>query len=433
MLPHLVALLEGKSDEKAPADAILQLVQRRVNAALALLRLGETVRVWPLFVMTVDPTVRSCLIHNMAQVGVDPQLIVNRTLVEQDTSVRRALILALGEYAPEQLSSGDRGAAVEKLHLVTAFRDDPDAGVHSAIEWLLKRWGLSDDIRTIQGELAGRERRVDGAWFVTPQGHTMAVLAGKQFSMGSPEDETGRSVAERPIRKQIDRTFAISTKEVTVEQFQRYLDANPDVPKPQRTAHHSPDPSGPMTSVAWYHAAGYCRWLSEKEGISADQMCYPPVAEVKNGMQMPAGYLGRTGYRLPTEAEWEFACRGGSETSRFFGRSAELLDRYGWYVGNSQDRAWPVGSLKPNDRGLFDMLGNVWEWSQDRWTNHWFGRTDDGEDNRPINTDTSRVLRGGSFDSSARMVRSAYYDRSEKPTVQSDEIGFRIARTLPSH
>ena len=84
-------------------------------------------------------------------------------------------------------------------------------------------------------------------------------------------------------------------------------------------------------------------------------------------MTIPADALKRTGYRLPTEAEWEYACRAGAITSRYYGLSIDLLEQYARYQANSQDHAWPCGSLLPNDLGLFDMLGNVYEWCQDRY------------------------------------------------------------------
>src|SRR5262245_18775714 len=95
-------------------------------------------------------------------------------------------------------------------------------------------------------------------------------------------------------------------------------------------------------------------------------MCYPRLEEIKEGMQLPANFLTRTGYRLPTSQEWEYRCRTGTETSRSFGASDEMLENYAWYAGNSKLQAWPVGRLKPTDFGLFDMHGNASEWCQDR-------------------------------------------------------------------
>ena len=89
--------------------------------------------------------------------------------------------------------------------------------------------------------------------------------------------------------------------------------------------------------------------------------------EYKVGMKLAANYLKRSGYRLPTEAEMEFATRAGSVTSRYYGETEELLPKYAWYNKNGQDRTWPVGSKKPNDLGLFDVQGNVFTWCQERF------------------------------------------------------------------
>ena len=127
---------------------------------------------------------------------------------------------------------------------------------------------------------------------------------------------------------------------------------------------YSPDAGGSDDRVHLVRAAAYCNWLSEQEGLPKDQWCYLPN---ERGAYTPRDddsrrCLAATGYRLPTEAEWEYACRSGTITSRYYGDSTDLLDKYAWYQANSQDHAWPCGSLLPNDLGLFDMLGNVFEW-----------------------------------------------------------------------
>jgi formylglycine-generating enzyme required for sulfatase activity len=148
---------------------------------------------------------------------------------------------------------------------------------------------------------------------------------------------------------------------------------------------------------------------------------------------MPRGYLHRKGYRLPTEAEWEYACRAGAVTSRSYGESEELLGKYGWHLQNAEDRSWPVGSKKPNDTGLFDVHGNVFTWCQERFSEypHIKGSesSDDKEDTLVITSADIRVMRGGAFSYPASIVRSANRRRSV-PTSRGDNVGFRPARTF---
>ena len=108
--------------------------------------------------------------------------------------------------------------------------------------------------------------------------------------------------------------------------------------RPSFVKQYSPDPDGPMIGFTWYIAADYCNWLSEQEGLPKDQWCYLPneAGAYAEGMTIPADVLERTGYRLPTEAEWEYACRSGTVTSRYYGCSIELLDEYASVSGQQQ-------------------------------------------------------------------------------------------------
>src|SRR5262249_30765327 len=148
-------------------------------------------------------------------------------------------------------------------------------------------------------------------------------------------------------------------------------------------------------------------------------------------MRLARNYLQRQGYRLPTEAEIEYATRAGALTSRYYGETEELLPKYAWYNKNSQDRTWPVGSLKPNDLGLFDARGNVFSWCQERFKAYPEGNkpADDTEDDLVVTSTDGRMLLGGSFANPASVVRSASR-HTNVPLYQFITIGFRPARTL---
>jgi formylglycine-generating enzyme required for sulfatase activity len=149
-------------------------------------------------------------------------------------------------------------------------------------------------------------------------------------------------------------------------------------------------------------------------------------------MTIPANVLERKGYRLPTEVEWEYACRAGAVTSRYYGVSLALLENYAWYRAIDQERAHPCGGLLPNDLGLFDMLGNVYEWCQDRndpirpdKAGIYVDSSKGGATSEKVN----RILRGGAYYVGAKAARSA--DReADSPSLVNTLYGFRLARTL---
>src|SRR5262245_36106519 len=311
--------------------------RRRAEAAIEQLKRGERPdEVWMLLRHSANPTVRSYLVTSFARLGVDPILLIRRLEIEQEFSVRRALLLSLGEYTPEQLPIVDRRQLISRL--LQWYRDDPDAGIHAATEWLLRQWKQTITLERIDRWLAGKET-VRRDWYVSREGHTIIIIRNpNEFTMGS-ENEAGRTADEVMHRVKIPRSFAIASKEITVAQFQRFLAANSKLemryPDPTKDPHrgssvmqsHSPEDQCPQIAVTWYEAAQYCNWLSKREGIPQSEWVYPiDLNEIKSGMTLSSNYLHRTGYRLLTEAEWEYTARAGSTTSRFFGDPEDLLE-----------------------------------------------------------------------------------------------------------
>jgi formylglycine-generating enzyme required for sulfatase activity len=442
-------------------DALLEArAKRRGHAAAVLFTLGEAGPAWALmaFPKDGDPSARSYLVQRLAAIGANPAALVQRFGVETDVSAKRAVLIALGDFHADQIPAAEREPFVARL--LALYRDDPDAGLHSAIDWLLRqKWGKAKELIGIDVALAESARgqvvarglagavangplgelvgpllpapRVAGGkdWFVNGEGQTYAVVRGPvEFAMGSPATEPDRvAVSEPQHQKRIGRTFAVATKEVTVEEFLRFRS---DYEWEKRA---SPGPDTPVVAVTWYDCAAYCNWLSAREGIPEDQWCYLPNRNGKyaEGMRIKRGHLALTGYRLPTEAEWEFACRSGSATARHYGRGEELLPRYGWFLKNADDRARPVGQLRPNERGLFDVLGNALEWTEVPGLLYLTEEIDDKENGEFLTVTElmPRILRGAGFIAQPMFLRSAVRTIS-RAGDRILYIGFRPARTL---
>jgi formylglycine-generating enzyme required for sulfatase activity/tRNA A-37 threonylcarbamoyl transferase component Bud32 len=432
------AVVVGVAAERASTipDAVHDaLARRQAGAAAVLLRLGDAGPAWRLLRHSPDPTARSHLVGRLAAVGAEPVELMRRFRTEADVSARRALVVAFGDFGPRAVPAGTEGEREGFANeLLALYRAHPDPGLHSAIDWLLRqKWGKAKELADIDAALAGLAKtsdpvRADRDWFVNRQGQTYAVIRGPiEFVMGSPPAEPRRDAVNEPThRKRIGRSFAVATKEVTVEQFLRFR------PKHTWAERYSPDRDSPAVSLTWYEAVAYCNWLSEAEGIPPDQWCYEPVSGgvYGQGMVVKPGHLSLKGYRLPTEAEWEYACRAGSAVSRYYGRSESLLPRYGWFLKTADDRAWPVGRLRPNDLGLFDVLGNAWEWVADPSRAYDASPNDGDLQSGAVSDRDYRVLRGGSFSSSPSFLRCA--DRDELlPSNRLITNGVRPARTLP--
>jgi serine/threonine protein kinase/formylglycine-generating enzyme required for sulfatase activity len=398
--------------------------RRRAHAAALLLELEDAGPAWNLLHGDADPRVATYLIARLAECGVKPALLLARLQQEENPSVRASLILALGSYPPDSIP-GEPLARVQQ-QVSQYCQEDPNCTVHSAGEWALRSWKMADKVALLRSEAAKVGRREGYGWYASPEGSTFAVFPGPvDARLGSPANESGRDSDESLTTRHIARTFAISTTEITTGQYLRFQ------PRFRHSNEHAPQGDCPINAVTWFDAARYCRWLSEQEHVPEDQMCFPPINKIKPGMALPDKVLARTGYRLPTEDEWEYACRAGTSTVRFYGHDTAQLGAYAWYYSNADERSWPVGSLKPNAFGLFDMLGNVSEWCFNVYVRD-FAAEADGALNRRVIDRQSMVERGGGYSTSVRTIRSANR-RYNLPSNSSFSIGFRIARTLEAN
>jgi formylglycine-generating enzyme required for sulfatase activity len=412
--------MQGELSKEVPrdsSDAVKDaLASRQASAAVTLLKLGHADRVWSLLRTSLEPRLRSYLIHRLAPLQSDPEVLLRQLLREQDTFVRQALLLSLGEYPADRIPVRARQELLARG--LDLFRDDPDPGIHSAASWLLRRLGHSQDLVAAEKPLVSKEPLAARRWYINEEGHTLAVIPGPvsfpmfdRRAVGNPPSRGALRMLRLPY------SFAIATHELTLGQFRRFLQDNPDIVHEFRQQPQI-DERWAATQVTWIQAAKYCRWLSEREQVHPDEMCFPEIKDIKEGMKLPANYLQRTGYRLPTDAEWECACRAGTVTRRYYGSADELMPYYGWHMDNSRRMPQPVGLLKPNDLGLFDMYGNVTEWCSDLM----FFSPEVEE----------RVLRGSSrFYQPEEAETARPYVVANRPTYRGNECGMRLARTLP--
>jgi serine/threonine protein kinase/formylglycine-generating enzyme required for sulfatase activity len=390
----------------ADRDAKLALARRQANAAVALAAVGQWENVWPLLRHSPDPTLRSYLIDRLGPGGVEARELTRLLAGERDDSIRRAMILALGEYDKDRMPLAEREALVPQL--LGLYRDDPDPGLHGAVGWLLRQWGQEAKVREIDRGLATGKIEGSRHWYVNGQGQTLVVLPPGEVEM----EEYGKR-----YKVQIERRFALAAREVTVADFLNFRQ------KHNYARDFAATKDCPVTLVTWYDAAAYCNWLSEREGIAEDEWCYlrNEKGEYVEGMKLAPGWHGCSGYRLPSEAEWEYACRAGSVTNWSLGEAEDLLGKYAWYADNASSLLHSTGLLRPNDLGLFDLHGNAWEWCQDKYMR--LGK------NEEVDSKNRRVIRGGSYAANLLHVRSSARG-SPVPAETVTNGGFRPARTI---
>ena len=234
---------------------------------------------------------------------------------------------------------------------------------------------------------------------------TMASVNGGTFLMGSPASDNDRANNEMPQHKVAVNSFLMAKHPVTQAEYQEVTGKSPSYHKGANL---------PVEQVSWFDAVEYCNQLSVKEGLKP--------AYTINGTNV-SWDRAANGYRLPTEAEWEYACRAGTQTPFYSGTA---IGDAGWHAGNSKSQTQPVGQKQPNDFGIYDMHGNVLEWCWD-----WFGDYSSSDQTNPDGPalGSQRVYRGGCWRFDAHQNRSAFRF-GNKPDIRIFILGFRVARSM---
>jgi formylglycine-generating enzyme required for sulfatase activity len=274
-------------------------------------------------------------------------------------------------------------------------------------------------------------------------GMNLVLIPAGEFLIGSPDSDQDASAGEKPQHLvRITRPFYLGATEVTVGQFRRFVERTgfrteaetegkggwgwdeakqtyeQDPKYTWRNPGFAQTDEHPVVNVSWNDAIACCNKLSELEGLKP---CRRPGGAVESGGD---------GYRLPTEAEWKYACRAGSTTRYSFGDDAGNLGEFAWYGDNSGVKTHPVGQKRPNVWGLYDMHGNVWEWCEDGWDANYY-QNSPGANPAGLSQTAFRVYRGGAWDCLPRFAQSATRF-GPKPEIRYFHLGFRLARVQSS-
>lgn len=474
----------------------IALGQRRANAAVTMLKLGEKEKILPVFDWTDDPEAMTQFIFRCKPRSINIETLLDlldittRSVSEgsdaaastltSSTSlahpsgwdragVRYALLLALGEYAPTEIPPTRRDALVKQL--ADWYANDPNSGIHGAAGWLLRYLGEKETAdRVDQTPVPYSPER---EWFTlaitvkpTPPPkpnpedkakesdpnetepkkpdkpseslppktfyYTFVVHPSGEFTISSVEDEAERDVKmEARHTVTLTRPFALLDREITIEEITAFT---PEYEGLVKVFGNAPNDAG--FGMRWYDSVAFCRWLGSEMGLPETDQCYadPATLDEKQYPRDPVQTsfpknwpldLSKRGFRLPTESEWEVMTRSGLRTSYGFGSDAALLEYFGWYVVNSNKTSHSGREKRPSVRGLFDLHGNLFEWTHD-----WFVESDFGKSNPtdPLGAETGsrRVIRGGAWNQDAVVCRTANR-RVDTPSNQIRTVGLRLA------
>ncbi len=444
-VPFLVSRVERPAPEEVDnlAAALGQARQASFEAILALARKAAAEKNWRLEARLAvvalhfeddgvaadmcriadrpDPIQRTIFIDELPAWHGDVTELAMYCRARFDAALRSGLCLGIGSIPAGQLTDKEREAW--KPVLMQWYETGSDSVTHSAAGWALRQWGFEP--RALSSASQPSEAR---QWLVNSAGMTLLEINPGVFVRKDNAPEAKDQTV------QLTRAFFLSDREVSVGQFQQFIsDANfPNGEKPENwpgpDARISPTPDHPVERVEWYDAVLFCNWLSRKEKRAA---CYERTGKKEKTRTLKGQeeehdewrlVADATGYRLPTGAEWEYACRSGTTTEFTCGSDEEMLRKYAVFQAS---RPAPGGSKLPNGWGLFDMHGNVLEWCWDKFKK--YDAKSPLVDPRGAALAADRVIRGGSWRDAAVECRSAMLGRGT-PWFRDFYLGFRVAR-----
>jgi serine/threonine protein kinase/formylglycine-generating enzyme required for sulfatase activity len=457
--------------------------QRRANAAVTILKLGEKEKVLPVFNWTDDPEAMTQFIFRCKPRGIQIDTLLDlldittqsvskglnavasasnssTSLVQPSgwdpARARYALLLAIGEYAPTEIPAARREVLVKQL--ADWYANDPSSGVHGASGWLLRYLGEKEIAERVdQTQIPYSRDREWFTWAITVRPtpppkpkedptmpgeppeplapvtfyYTFIVYPSGTYTISSVDDEVDRS-KQNEVRHTVTltRPFALLDREITFKEWIAFSKQYAVYMKMRDAAE-----TDAGYGSHWYDSVAYCRWLGKEMGLTESDQCYPDPKTLDKEKYVrdpqvtwaPQNWpldLDKRGFRLPTESEWEVVARSGSRTAYGFGSDVALLDRFGWSTENGK-LVRPGRELRPSVRGLFDLHGNLFEWTYD-WTGDFGGSQTD-----PIGAQegTYRVYRGGSYDQVASSSRAAYRNMLA-PSVLTSNTGVRLAMSI---
>ncbi len=386
-------------------------------------------------ILASDPDSRTALIHLVPSWHGDLSELIELLETTADSDVIAALCIGMGlvdplEFSSQQLRELDRVS--QRLE-----SQSEDRGVPSAAGWLRRRLELEvKPTAASPGEAGESWRSPELLAANTELGFRMLLVPAGDFSMGSGDPSIrygGRT--QHPVT--LSKDFWLADREVTVGLFQAFIR---DVEKnalSQDGSHWQPDltvsptPAHPAQQVTWFQAVRFCNWLSQLHGLEPyyEKVAAVHLSDARGQSITFENWVGRpaaTGYRLPTEAEFEYACRANTQTLFSFGNDMRFFESYAAWSNNTTIPASPCGGLIPNPWGFFEMHGNVWEWCED-----WY---QDFESAAAVQDPlcSTPTLQGRCFRGGGICTFTGYPDSSSRggstPDSSFNNVGFRVAR-----